>query len=617
MVKIQEMNMGSSSGSEENSVRSSSTAVALESEISSDLEEVYHDSLISFQTAAPYCKAITKNNLLAAQREELRRVMDFLILNEHHARTLLIHHCWDIDKLLNTLVDKGKNKLFSEAGIFVVGSRNISSLVSSPTVTCNICMEDCSINEVTMMDCGHSFCNKCWTQHFTIKITEGQSRRIRCMAHGCDTICDEAIIRNLVRAKNLDLAERFDKFLLESYIEDNKRVKWCPSVPHCGNAIRVGADEYCEVECLCGLQFCFRCSMEVHSPCSCLMWKLWTQKCQDESKTISWISSNAMPCPKCHRAIARDGGCDLMRCICGQTFCWLCGEATGFAHTWYNIDGHKCAGKEKIAPHVMKDLSRYMHHYDHYMAQKRSYTLEVKLGEALQMKVLILERNASTRQDFSWAINGLRMLLLSRRFLAYSYPFAYYMFGDSLFKDEMTNAEKAQKQNQLEVQQRRLQGNVDILSNLIQEQFQWYSTEKLIFIRMNVIKFSELIDAQCKQMHQLIESDFLGSLKMEIHNIAPYNSNGVERAVELSLWDSVTTDSAPPLNITIGDSDSLKERADNELERRRVEVQNNQRQPPSAPAALGRKRISSKRLLKKLLKIPSSVSTCILGKEKK
>ncbi|KAI3946089.1 hypothetical protein MKX01_024845 [Papaver californicum] len=588
MVKIQEKNMGSSS-SEENSLRSSSTGVALESEISSDQEEVYHDSLVSFHTAAPYCTAITKNNLLEAQREELRMVMDLLILKEHH--------------LLNTLVDKGKNKLFSEAGIFVVGRRNLSSLVSSSTMTCNICMEDCSFNEVTMMDCSHTFCNKCWTQHFTIKINEGQSRRIRCMAHGCDTICDEAIIRNLVSAKDLDLAERFEKFLLESYIEDNKKVKWCPSVPQCGNAIHVGVDEYCEVECLCGLQFCFRCSMEVHSPCSCLMWKLWTKKCQDESKTINWISSNTMPCPECHRAIARDGGCNLTRCICGQTFCWLSGEAMGFSHTWSNIGGHKCAGKEKIDSHVMKDLSRYMHHYDHYMAHKRLYTLEVKLEEALQMKVLILERNASARQDFSWAINGLSRLLLSRWFLAYSYPFAYYMFGDSLFKNEMTNA------------QRRLQVNVDILSNLIQEQFQWYTTEKLIFTRMKIIKLSELIDTQCKQMHQLIENDFLGSLEMEIYNIAPYNSKGVERAAELSLWDSVTTDSATPLNITIDDSDSLKERLDNVLERRRLEVHNHQRQSP--PQQLDRRRIFSKRLLKKLLKIPSSVSTCILGKEKK
>ncbi|MCL7039926.1 hypothetical protein MKW94_023118 [Papaver nudicaule] len=610
MVKIQEMK---SMGSEENSVRSSSTAVALQSEISGDLEEVYHDSLISFQTT-PHCKAITKNNLLVAQREELRRVMEFLVLNEHQARVLLIHHCWDIDKLLKTLVEKGKETLFSEAGIFIVGPRNLSSTAPSATIACNICTEDCSFNEVTMMDCGHNFCNKCWTEHFIIKINEGQSRRIRCMAHGCDTICDEAIVRKLVSAKDIDLAERFEKFLLESYIEDNKKVKWCPSVPHCGNAIRVGHDEYCEVECLCGLQFCFCCSLEVHSPCSCVMWKLWTQKCH-ESKTVNWISSNTVPCPKCHRAIVRDGGCNLMRCICGQAFCWACGVATGVTHTWYNIDGHVCVGRDKINSHVMKDLRRYMHHYDQYIAHKRSYTLEVGLEEALRMKVLVLERKASGRQEFSWAINGLRRLLVSRRFLAYLYPFAYYMFGDSLFKNEMTNAEKALKQKKMEIQQRGLQINVDNLSNFIQAPFHTYSTEKLIYTRMKVIKLSEIIDAQCRQMHQSIESDLLGSLEMEIHNIAPYNSNGVERALELSLWDSVTTDSTPPLNITLDDSDSYKERSENALASRQVEVQNHQRQPP--PVALGKKQISSKRLLKKLLTIPSSISTCILGKEKK
>ena len=32
----------------------------------------------------------------------------------------------------------------------------------------------------------------------------------------------------------------------ESYVDDNKRAKWCPSVPHCGNAIR-SKDPNCEV----------------------------------------------------------------------------------------------------------------------------------------------------------------------------------------------------------------------------------------------------------------------------------------------------------------------------------------------------------------------------------
>lgn len=151
-------------------------------------------------------------------------------------------------------------------------------------------------------------------------INEGQSKRIRCMAHECNTVCDEAVIRSLVSMRNLDLAEKFERFLLESYIEDNALVKWCPSIPHCGNAIRVDNDEFCEVECCCGLQFCFSCSSEAHSPCSCSMWQLWTQKSREESKTGKWIAVNTMPCPKCHRAVEKNAGCNLVRCVCGQPF---------------------------------------------------------------------------------------------------------------------------------------------------------------------------------------------------------------------------------------------------------------------------------------------------------
>lgn len=32
----------------------------------------------------------------------------------------------------------------------------------------------------------------------------------------------------------------------ESYIDDNKRAKWCPSVPHCGHAVRC-KEPHCEV----------------------------------------------------------------------------------------------------------------------------------------------------------------------------------------------------------------------------------------------------------------------------------------------------------------------------------------------------------------------------------
>ena len=35
------------------------------------------------------------------------------------------------------------------------------------------------------------------------------------------------------------LLDKLTQALLDSYIDDNKRVKWCPSVPHCGRAIQV------------------------------------------------------------------------------------------------------------------------------------------------------------------------------------------------------------------------------------------------------------------------------------------------------------------------------------------------------------------------------------------
>lgn len=143
------------------------------------------------------------------------------------------------------------------------------------------------------------------------------------MAHKCNSICDEAVVRTLLGRKHPDMAEKYERFLLESYIEDNKRVKWCPSTPHCGNAIRVEGDKLCEVECSCGDQFCFNCLSEAHSPCSCLMWELWEKKCRDESETVNWITVHTKTCPKCHKPVEKNGGCNLVSCICGQAFWWV------------------------------------------------------------------------------------------------------------------------------------------------------------------------------------------------------------------------------------------------------------------------------------------------------
>lgn len=87
--------------------------------------------------------------------------MDLLSLKEHTARTLLIHYRWDVDKLLAVLVEQGKDKLFAQAGVTVVEHGNHVPSRLSRKVMCNICMEEVPAKKVTIMECGHFFCNYC------------------------------------------------------------------------------------------------------------------------------------------------------------------------------------------------------------------------------------------------------------------------------------------------------------------------------------------------------------------------------------------------------------------------------------------------------------------------
>ncbi|XP_039039795.1 probable E3 ubiquitin-protein ligase ARI2 isoform X1 [Hibiscus syriacus] len=491
---------------------------------------------------SPTSKVITKESLLAAQGEDLRRVMDMLSIREHHARSLLIHYRWDVEKLLAVLVEKGKTDLFASAGVSVVEVAGTALSLSS-TSTCDICMEELAADEMTKMECGHGFCNGCWTEHFVVKINEGQSRRIRCMAHKCNDICDEAVVRNLVGKMHPDLAEKFNRFLLESYIEDNKMVKWCPSTPHCGNAIRIEDDALCEVECSCGRQFCFSCLSEPHSPCSCMMWELWSNKCLDASETVNWITVNTKPCPNCEKPVEKNGGCNHVSCICGQAFCWLCGEATGKRHNWTSIYGHSCGSYkedlEKKTEQAKRDLHRYTHYHDRYKAHTDSFKLEGKLRETMLEKISISEEKEWRLRDFSWVNNGLYRLFRSRRILSYSYPFAFYMFGEELFMDDMTNEERQIKQNLFEDQQQQLEANVEKLSMILEEPFDKYADDKVMEIRLQVINLSAITDFLCKKMYECIENELLGSLQCATHNIAPYISEGIEKASELDVcWNS-------------------------------------------------------------------------------
>lgn len=141
-----------------------------------------------------------------------------------------------------------------------------------------------------------------------------------------------------------------------------------------------------------------------------------------------------------------------------------------------------------------------MHYHNRYKAHTDSFKLESKLKEIIQGKVAISEERDSRLRDYSWVNNGLSRLFRSRRVLSYSYPFAFYMFGDELFKDEMSEQQREIKQHLFEDQQQQLEANVEKLSKILEEPFDQFTDDKVVEIRIQVINLSTIIDNLCKKM---------------------------------------------------------------------------------------------------------------------
>jgi ariadne-1 len=186
----------------------------------------------------------------------------------------------------------------------------------------------------------------------------------------------------------------------------------------------------------------------------------------------------------------------------------LCGGATGREHTWSSIAGHSCGRykeQEKTAERAKRDLYRYMHYHNRYKAHTDSFKLESKLKGLIQGKISASEEKSAERKnsevrDYSWVNNGLSRLFRSRRVLSHSYAFAFYMFGDELFKDEMSEAEREIKQNLFEDQQQQFEANVERLSKILEEPFETFDDADVMKTRMEIINLSTLIDGLCKKM---------------------------------------------------------------------------------------------------------------------
>ena len=103
---------------------------------------------------------------VSEQASDMKKVADMLGIKQQHARTLLIHERWDVERLCGNFAEKGKERLFSEAGLPLHASSICACSSRDPVrlthpFTCEICFDEVLPQAVSTMDCGHSFCNDC------------------------------------------------------------------------------------------------------------------------------------------------------------------------------------------------------------------------------------------------------------------------------------------------------------------------------------------------------------------------------------------------------------------------------------------------------------------------
>jgi ariadne-1 len=100
---------------------------------------------------------------------------------------------------------------------------------------------------------------------------------------------------------------------LESFVSNNKKLRWCPG-PNCENIIEVLGLAEVDVNCKCRLTFCFNCENETHTPATCDMFAKWTDRMKLEGEANNWIAHNTKACPRCKVLTQKDTGCNHMTC---------------------------------------------------------------------------------------------------------------------------------------------------------------------------------------------------------------------------------------------------------------------------------------------------------------
>ncbi|XP_010912799.1 probable E3 ubiquitin-protein ligase ARI8 isoform X1 [Elaeis guineensis] len=373
------------------------------------------------------------------QEEDINRVSIVLSISRSAACILLRHYNWSVSKVHDEWFADEEN-VRKAVGLL----ENPVEMQNARELSCGICFENYPHNNMSAAACGHHFCGSCWRGYIGTSISDGPG----CLTLRCpDPSCSAAVGQDMINVLATDEdKEKYSRYLLRSYIEDNRKTKWCPA-PGCDFAVEfvIGSGNY-DVCCNCSYNFCWNCTEEAHRPVDCGTVAKWILKNSAESENMNClffrILANSKPCPKCKRPIEKNQGCMHITCTppCKYEFCWLClgawsdhGERTGGFYACNRYEAAKQEGaydeSERRREMAKNSLERYTHYYERWATNQSSRQKALTDLHSMQTEKLekLSDRQSQPESQLKFIIEAWLQIVECRRVLKWTYAYGYYL----------------------------------------------------------------------------------------------------------------------------------------------------------------------------------------------
>eukprot|EP01083_Nonionella_stella_P077534 211785_1 len=362
---------------------------------------------------------LDSDKLRAQHRAVIERVVDRLEITASAAGILLRHFRWnEQDLLLNFGSD-----VCEKAG--VAGAlKTIFSPCSSPEslMSCQICFSDVKSRDTFSMPCNHRFCLDCWKHHLTSALNSGTAGgasvlHVRCPEYKCKNIVGEEVFQMLLEKS---LFEKYQRRLLQSFVDDNNDISWCPSAS-CARVVAFSKHKT-TVRCSCGQKFCFQCQSPAHAPSSCSNYRKWALRDKgSQNLDTKFLLEKTKPCPHCGVPTKKEGGCMYLKCAqCNKPWCWQCGQSD---HHVYQCNRSQYENSNS----TKNDLARYLFYYERYFNHNDSLKFAEKQEEKAQSTMDKMMAQGSPVRDVEFLLQAVRLVIQCREVLRWTYVHAFYI----------------------------------------------------------------------------------------------------------------------------------------------------------------------------------------------